>query len=131
VRCGLENFKIVSFQSADALQKLLSEIDFGLGYECWIEDYSPIFGTLYYSDIFQCIQFLLAIFPLQAQLNLETVCLADLESRPIYSEMNTSGWWWDVQEQLSAGATIVPIICGSDKSYLTNFQAISIPGRGI
>jgi len=31
LRCGLDNYKIESFQSADALQKLLSELDFGLG----------------------------------------------------------------------------------------------------
>jgi len=31
LRCGLDNFKIQSFQSADALHKLLSEVDFRLG----------------------------------------------------------------------------------------------------
>jgi hypothetical protein len=30
-RRGLDNFKIESFQSADAMRKLLSELDFGLG----------------------------------------------------------------------------------------------------
>ena len=38
LRRGLDNFKIVSFQSEDALPKLLSELDFGLGYDSWIED---------------------------------------------------------------------------------------------
>jgi len=31
LRRGLNNFKIELFQSADAVQKLLSELDFGLG----------------------------------------------------------------------------------------------------
>jgi hypothetical protein len=43
LRCGLGNFKIGSFQTADATQKLLSELDFGLGDDIWIEDDSPIF----------------------------------------------------------------------------------------
>jgi hypothetical protein len=122
LRRGLDNFKIESFQSADALRKLLSEIDFGLGDDSWIEDHSHIFGTLYYRDIFKCMQFLLAHLPFQAHLDFEPVRLADSESRRIYSEMNTGDWWWDTQDQLPAGATIVPVICASDKTHLTNFS---------
>ena len=44
LRRGLDNFKIESFQSADALRKLLSEPDFGLGDNSWNEDDSHIFG---------------------------------------------------------------------------------------
>jgi hypothetical protein len=29
---------------------------------------------------------------------------------------------WDTRDQLRAGATIVPVICASDKTYLTNFS---------
>jgi len=36
--------------------------------------------------------------------------------------MNTGDWWWDTQDQLPAGATIVPVICASDKTHLTNFS---------
>jgi hypothetical protein len=36
--------------------------------------------------------------------------------------MNTRDWWWDTQDQLPAGATIVPVICASDKTHLTNFS---------
>jgi len=122
LRRGLDNFKIESFQSADALRKLLSELDFGLGDDSWIEDHSHIFGILYYRDIFKCIQFLLAHLPFQAHLDLEPVRLADWESRRIYGEMNTGNWWWDTQDQLPAGAIIVPVICASDKTHLTNFS---------
>jgi len=31
-------------------------------------------------------------------------------------------WWCDTQDQLPAGATIVPVICASDKTHLTNFS---------
>ena len=54
-RCALHNFKVESIQSADAMQNILSELDFGLGDDSWIEDDSHIFGTLYYRDIFKYI----------------------------------------------------------------------------
>jgi hypothetical protein len=103
------------------LQKLLSELNFGLGDDRWIEDDPHIFGTLYYTDIFKCIEFLLAHLPFQAHLDFEPVRLADSDGCRIYSEMNTSDWWWDSQDQLPAGVTIVPVICASDKTHLTNF----------
>jgi hypothetical protein len=40
---GLDNFKIESFHSADALRNLLSELDFVLGEDSCIEDDSHIF----------------------------------------------------------------------------------------
>jgi hypothetical protein len=52
LRRGLDNFKIALFHSADALRKLLSEHDFGLGDDSWIKDDSHLFGTIYYRDIF-------------------------------------------------------------------------------
>jgi len=78
---GMDNFQIKSFRSADALRNLVSELDFGLGDDSWIEDHSHIFGTLYYRDIFKCVQFLLAHLPFQADLDFEPVRLADSESR--------------------------------------------------
>jgi hypothetical protein len=89
LRRGLDNYKIKSFQSADALRKLLSELNFGLGDDSWIEDNSHIFGTFYYRDNFKCIQFLLAHLPFQAHLDFELVRLADSEGRRMYSKMNT------------------------------------------
>jgi hypothetical protein len=35
--------------------------------------------------------------------------------------MNTGAWWWDKQDQLADGATIVPVNCASDTTHLTNF----------
>jgi len=88
LRRGLDNFKIESFQSADALRKLLSENNFGPGDDTWIEDHSPIFGTLYYTDISKCIQFVLAHLPFRVHLNFEPVHLADSECCRICSKMN-------------------------------------------
>jgi len=119
LRRAQDNFSIESFQSADALPKLLSRLDFGLSNDSWIEDHIHIFGTSYYRDIFQCIQFLLAHLLFQVHLNFQLVRFADLESRQIYSELNTGDWWWDTQDQPPAGATIVPVICASHTTHLT------------
>jgi hypothetical protein len=122
LRRGLDNFNIESFQWTDALRKLLSELYFGLRDDSWIEDDSHIIGTLFYRDIFKCIQFLLADLPFQAHLNFEPVHLADSEGRRIYSKMNMGDWWWDTQDPLPARATVVPVICAFDKTHLINFS---------
>jgi len=97
LRRRLDNFKIELFQSADALRKLLSELDLGLSDDSWIEDDSHIFRTLYYRDLFRCIQLLLAHLPFQAHLDFEQVRLADSEGHQICSEMNIGDWWWHTQ----------------------------------
>jgi hypothetical protein len=122
LRRGLDNFKIKSCQSADALRKLLSDLNFKLGNNSLIEDDSHIFGTLYYRDIFNYIRFLLAHRPFQAHLDFEPVYLADPEGCPIYLEINTGDWWWDTNNQLPTGATIVPVMCASNKTHLTNYS---------
>jgi hypothetical protein len=121
-RSARGNFKFESFQSADALRKLLSEIDFGLCDTYWIEDYFHISGTLYHRDIFKCIQFLWAHFPFQVHLDFEPGRLTDSEIRRIYSAITTGHCSWDIHHQLPAAGTIVPVICTSDKSHLINFS---------
>jgi hypothetical protein len=37
----------------------------------------------------------------------------------VYDELHTANWWWDTQEQLPDGATVVPILLASDKTQLT------------
>jgi hypothetical protein len=121
VGCGLDNFKIESFQSADAPRNLLSQLVFRLRDDSWIDDHSHIFRTLYYKVIFKCIPFLLGHLPFEAHLEFEPFRLPASESRTIYSEMHTGDLWWNVKDQLSAGATIVPVICVSNKTHLTKF----------
>ena len=59
------------------------------------------------------------IDPFRAHLDFDSVRLTVTEGRRMYSEMKTGDWWWDTQDQLPAGATIVPVICASDKTHLT------------
>jgi hypothetical protein len=72
--------------------------------------------------MFKYFQFLVAHLPFQAHVDFEPVRLADSEGGRIYSEMNPGDWWWDTQDQLPAGAKIVPVICASDKTQLTKFS---------
>jgi len=46
----------------------------------------------------------------------------DAEGDRVYSEMNLADWWWETQDRLPPGATIVPLICGSDETQLTDFS---------
>ncbi|KAJ7936205.1 hypothetical protein B0H13DRAFT_2226800 [Mycena leptocephala] len=39
-----------------------------------------------------------------------------------FNEMWTADWWWEIQERLPIGATLVPIIIASDKTQLTRFS---------
>ncbi|RPB12626.1 hypothetical protein P167DRAFT_487424 [Morchella conica CCBAS932] len=36
--------------------------------------------------------------------------------------MHTGDWWWETQNTLPEGSTVVPIICASDGTHLTNFS---------
>ncbi|KAF7311743.1 hypothetical protein MIND_00184500 [Mycena indigotica] len=38
-----------------------------------------------------------------------------------YDEMWTGTWWWDTQDLLDDGATIIPVILSSDKTQLSSF----------
>ena len=119
----MDSFKIESFQSADAMRKPLSEIDFGLSNDRWIEHDSHIFGTLYYRGIFKWIQFVEAVLPSEEHLNFERLHLAPLEGCRIYTQMNTGDWRWDTQNQLPAGATVVHVIFASPMTHLTDVPA--------
>jgi hypothetical protein len=100
--CELDIIRIKSFLSADAMQKLLSEVNFRHNEDCWIEDDSHIFRRLYYKDIFKCVQLLQTLPRFQANYKFDPVHLADPEANRIYSKMNMSNWWWDTQHRLAA-----------------------------
>jgi len=40
----------------------------------------------------------------------------------VYSEINSADWWWETQDRLPPGATIVPLICGLDEIQLVDFS---------
>jgi hypothetical protein len=73
-----------------------------------------MFITLFYRDIFKYSQFLLAHLPLQVHTNVQPVQIVDLEDCRIYGKMTIGNWWWDMQDQIAAEATVVPVISESN-----------------
>ena len=41
------------------------------------------------------------------------------QARRMYNELHTGDWWWETQKQLPRGATIIPLLLGTDKTLLT------------
>ena len=46
----------------------------------------------------------------------------DTSGRRIYNEIYTADWWWETQNVIPEGGTVVPLLFGSDKTHLTNFS---------
>jgi hypothetical protein len=78
--------------------------------------------TLYYRDIFRCIQFHQAHLPFQAHLNFQLVCFTHSAGCRFCSKMNTGDLWWGTQDYVPARATFVPVICASEKTHVTKFS---------
>ncbi|KAI9459004.1 hypothetical protein HD554DRAFT_2207041 [Boletus coccyginus] len=51
-------------------------------------------------------------------------CVRELIGNPAFDDsmMWTGDWWWQTQEHLPSGATIVPVIIASDKTHLSRFK---------
>lgn len=121
LRAGLDSFRTTSFQSASELWEMLRGLDFGLGANSWYEATGQ-HGAIYFRDVFGCIEFLLGHLAFAGDLDFAPVQLFDSADNRIYTEMNTGAWWWETQEHLPAGASIIPVILASDKTHLTNFS---------
>ena len=121
LRAGLDCFRTTSFQSASELWEILRNLDFGLGANSWYEA-SGHHGAIYFRDIFDCIKFLLGHLPFAEDLDFAPVQLFDSADNRIYTEMNSGDWWWETQEHLPAGGSIIPVMLASDKTHLTNFS---------
>jgi hypothetical protein len=65
--------------------------------------------------------FLLAHLPFQTHLDFEPVRLPDTVGCRFHSEMPKGNRWWGTLDQLPARAMIVPVICTSETTHMTNF----------
>jgi hypothetical protein len=45
----------------------------------------------------------------------------DVEGDRVYSEIHSADSWWETQDRHPPGATIVPLICGSNETQLMDF----------
>ena len=46
----------------------------------------------------------------------------DTSGRRIYNEIYTADWWWETQNVIPEGGTVVPLLFGSDKTHLKNLS---------
>jgi len=76
----------------------------------------------YFRDPVECARYLLRQRPYKDHMVYGPTRTVDVEGDRVYSEMNSADWWWETQDRLPPGATIVPLICGSDETQLTDFS---------
>ncbi len=43
----------------------------------------------------------------------------DRESDQIFTEMHTGHWWWETQQKLPRGATVIPVLLATDKTQMS------------
>jgi hypothetical protein len=118
---GLDGDHCTSFQSADELWELLENIEFGFGPRSWTS-FEIESGTLWTRNILHCIQLLLGHLPFADHTVYGPSRLFDSNGGRIYNEIHTGNWWWEMQDMLPEGGTLVPLIFASDKTHLTNFS---------
>ena len=119
----------LSFRNADDWLEQLHRIPHGISNDGWTTDEfsitSDVSGltdidyNLHYRDVLEVMRFLLGHEPFQDNLVYAPVRVKTLDDVRVYTEMNTGDWWWDIQSQLSVGATVVPILIATDKTQMT------------
>jgi len=77
---------------------------------------------IYFRDPVECARHLLRQRPYKYHMVYGPTRVVDVEGDRVYSEMNSADWWWETQDRLPPGATIVPLICGSDETQLMDFS---------
>jgi hypothetical protein len=108
--------------------KLIDSLPDGLGPRSWksqslliVEDGKEAKYPFYYRNPLDCVRLLLGHLLFKQDLVWAPVRqFSDAQHfESLYSDLHSGDYWWTEQEKLSKGATLVPIICGSDKTLLT------------
>ena len=82
---------------------------------------SKLYQVLYF-DILSIIKSLLGHRPFAPSLNYRPIRQRNLNGARVFSEMHTADWWWEMQDKLPDGSTVVPIILASDKTHLSRMH---------
>ena len=122
-------FDLLSFHNADEWYTKLNSIPCGLPIENWktatVSVPSSITGTVpqpyavQYQNIENVTRFLLGHTPFKDNLTYSPIRLWNDSDSRVYTEMWTGDWWWEMQEKLPDGGTVVPLLIGIDKTVLT------------
>ena len=118
---GLDDDRCTSYNSVDELCTLFENLEFGFGSQSQasFEIESGIMWTL---NVLQCIQLLLGHLPFEERMVYGPVRIFDTYGRRIFNEIYTGDWWWDTQDRILEGGTVIPLLFSSDKTHLTNYS---------
>ena len=122
----------ISFNSADQWLEKIHNIPYGIEDDQWeevpfsINDDTFSNGNEKYTIIFRdpvkIIRYLLGHKPFETKLTYAPIHHYYYDNNRkvrIYSELHTAEWWWQIQQQLPDGATIVPLLIATDKTQLS------------
>jgi len=121
----------LSFTNSTEWLNTLHQIPYGIQDDDWktitmtiqqdTNNSRPTDYVFYYRDIVKVIEFLIGHEPFTDNLNYAPIRVYSTREKKsrIYHEMYTGDWWWETQKQLPNGATIVPLLLGTDKTLLT------------
>ena len=76
----------------------------------------------YFRDPVECSRYLLRQRRYKHHMVYGPTRTVDSPGDRVYSEMNPADWWWETQDRVPPGATVGPLICGSDETQLTDFS---------
>ena len=119
----------LSYKNAEEWRQQISRIPWGIQDDkFYVETFkikSLVDGAkepeymLMYRDIVAAIRFLLGHKPFREHMVYAPVQVFTPNNDRVYSDMYTGDWWWNMQEQLPDGATVVPLLLATDKTVLT------------
>jgi len=119
LKCGLNDDRCTSFQTADALWSLFQPVERALGPPSW-SAFPCGSRTLYSRNILHCVPLLLSHFPLADHMVFGPERLFDSTGRREDNEIHTVYWWWNTQELMPRGETVVPLLFAYDQTHLIN-----------
>ena len=121
----------LSFTNSSEWLDSLHQIPYGIRGDEWstakiaiprdANDSEPTEYTFYYRNVMKAIKFLIRHEPFKDNLTYAPVraYASKDQARRMYNELHTGDWWWETQKQLPRGATIIPLLLGTDKTLLT------------
>ncbi|KAI9640247.1 hypothetical protein NHQ30_011297 [Ciborinia camelliae] len=124
--------QMVNIKNYSQINNWLYEIPYGIPNDTWYNSTITLTNipstlplpklTILHRDITNCLRFLIGHRPFAKHLSWAPVRQFNYTNRRMYSEMNTGTWWWEMQEKLPSGATVVPLLLASDKTQLTKLR---------
>ena len=124
--------KGLSYRSAAQWDKKMHEIPHGIANDKFLKATISTQGltarmarkkhTIRYRDALSAVKFLLGFAPFRDELTYAPIRQYTPEGSRAYNELHTGDWWWQMQEKLPDGATVVPIILSSDKTMLSQHR---------